>query len=200
VGSADISSVERGISVAQVIARKASFDELTSADGHLFWVESDHDSAGRRLVGWSAETGQREIFPRKVDSALHAYGGGLYALDGSRIWAVDQVSCQIISSDGLASALGSGCDGDVSTGDGHVLFVRDLGVSDALMVVDPSTRAVVEVAQEAFLGSPRFAAGRLAWTQWSAAAMPWDACEVWTARLGPGGQLTQRHVVAGGAN
>jgi hypothetical protein len=82
----------------------------------------------------------------------------------------------------------------------ELLAVREDSTGDALVAVSLASPFAVRVLAEAagFFGSPRPAAGMLAWTWWSARDLPWDACELWVAGYEPGAEIGDPMRVAGG--
>ena len=81
----------------------------------------------------------------------------------------------------------------------------DLQPANTLVAIDLQAapddgRVLVEGSD--FYASPRLSAdgSRLAWLCWNQPNMPWDGCELWTARLDAQGALVDQQLVAGGGD
>jgi dipeptidyl aminopeptidase/acylaminoacyl peptidase len=177
----------------------AGFDWLTSDGSALWWLESQ-PSAGRSVVlHWDAgHLAEYGVTSCSIGSGLHTYGGQPYAVvQPNHLVAVDASTGQII---GLSSDLDDRpVYGDLVRSDRDVLAVRERVDGDDLVVVrlgSPEIRVLLSV--DGFVASPRWTAGRLAWTQWNATVMPWDSCEVWVADYITGGRIERARRVAGG--
>ena len=138
-----------------------------------------------------------------VSNAVHAYGGGAYAVNTDGVWCVAANGLCRLREDGGADALvdESGL-GDLMVGAGELFGVRESAAGDALVVVSlnddqPEPRVLME--SSGFLAAPRPGPGLMAWSSWAAGCMPWDACELWVAAYERGGRLGVPVKLAGGA-
>jgi dipeptidyl aminopeptidase/acylaminoacyl peptidase len=141
-----------------------------------------------------------------VGSTIHAYGGGGYAIDDTRIWYVDRNDPRVHTIDahtnGLAT-LGDHTDaitafGDLTPYHGQLLAVGETGDGDRLVQFGAdgaSTRTLART--EGYFAAPRPHRDRLAWLRWQPDRMPWDATELWVGTLRHG-DLTDAELVAGG--
>jgi dipeptidyl aminopeptidase/acylaminoacyl peptidase len=181
----------------QVVARSRSFDELTGTAGGVSWVETVPET-GRQIVGsWAPDAGVR-LGSLPVGSVIHAYGGGVHAQRPDGAWVVGEDTGRVCDAVTGAPVTGGGyAYGDLAWGAGLLWCVREADDGDELITIDPATSAVSVRYAAPFLASPQAAAGLLAWAQWPAEVMPWDACEVWIGRLGNAG-LDDVERVAGG--
>src|ERR1043166_1558765 len=69
------------------VSYRTSFDELQSVGPSLYWLESG-SGTGSQVAEWSSAAGTK-VWGAPVGSAIHAYGGGSYAVVDGVIWAVD---------------------------------------------------------------------------------------------------------------
>lgn len=182
-----------------VAALGTRFDWLAS-DGTAWWWLEFQPPAGRAVVMRSDITrlSAYRAAVGSIGSGLHTYGGRPYAVvEPGRVVAVDASTGQFV---GLPPGSGDRHGyGDLGQGDGEVLAVRESEAGDDLVAITPDRpgiRLLRSVGR--FIASPRWAAGRLAWTQWDATVMPWDSCEVWIADYTAGGRVVHARRVAGG--
>ncbi|GAB3868279.1 prolyl oligopeptidase family serine peptidase [Dactylosporangium cerinum] len=172
-----------------------SVDWLRYDNGALYWLNSD-----RALVRHRPGAEPVELTPPgfRVGGGVHAYGGGDFTLTHGTVWCAGSDGLYRLNGDRTATLVASGAFGDLCPGDGELLAVREDEHGDALVAI-PLDGGDVRVLAEAagFFGSPRFVAGMLAWTWWSARDMPWGGCEVWVAAY-EDGQIGDPMRVAGG--
>lgn len=174
-----------------------TFDEVTSQNDTIYWIESGSETKPF-LASWSADRGTLARSPGGVGNALHAYGGGAYVSGPDGVFATFETDGQVRdlrTGDALTRRHEHG---DLSWGDGRLLCVRETETGDELVAVDtvlPRSRTLIGAD---FLASPRATTDRLAWVQWAADLMPWDASEVWVAEQRPDGSVRERRRVAGG--
>ncbi|GAA3232380.1 S9 family peptidase [Dactylosporangium siamense] len=172
-----------------------SLDWLRYDDSTLYWLNTD-----RALVRHQPGAEPVELTPPgfRVGGGVHAYGGGDFTVTQGTVWCASADGLYRLNSDNTAVLVAPGAFGDLCPGDGELLAVREDEHGDALVAI-PLDGGDVRVLAEAagFFGSPRFVAGMLAWTWWSARDMPWDGCEVWVAAY-EDGQIGDPMRVAGG--
>jgi dipeptidyl aminopeptidase/acylaminoacyl peptidase len=177
--------------------RLPGYDWLSGTDKGLWWVESTgtlvaFDREARR----AAQQLQRD----GVESGLHAYGGTPYARGSGRaMWCVSASTGHVWLGDNEIVDPG-GVVGDLVAVEQMLLCIRERTEGDEIIAVDGGTGLIRVLHRDhGFLGTPRLAAGRLAWARWSAAAMPWDSCEILCADYEPDGSLGSARQVAGGS-
>jgi dipeptidyl aminopeptidase/acylaminoacyl peptidase len=195
------------LAAADAARAAVNFDELSSADGAVYWLESSPLRQGRTaLMGWNRAEGRRQVTPDEFDVGghVHGYGGGAYAVTPSGAWCVS-------ASDGLTYRFEGGCAyritsedpgssefGDLVAYGDEVLAVREDAEGDALVAFTSAGTERVLTRTAGFLAAPCPAAGRLAWLRWGSDQMPWDGCELWTGSYRPGGRIDDQRRVAGG--
>jgi len=202
-------SEAESLSAGAVAQASVSYDAVTVAAGHVWWLESRPERDGRAvLVRWDDLGGTREVSPPAghIGTDIHAYGGGAYAVAPDGVWCVDptQGLTYTPGHDGreppVASQVPNGSSlGDLQVAAGRLLCVRETPAGDQLLEV---TAGVAEprvlVRTDGFFAAPRAASGRLAWLRWRADRMPWDDSELWVAPYVGGGGLGRAERVAGG--
>jgi fermentation-respiration switch protein FrsA (DUF1100 family) len=173
-----------------------SLDWLRYDDGALYWLRRVDGALVRHQPG--AEPVELTPPGFRVGGGVHAYGGGDFTVVHGAVWCAGGTGLYRLNSDRTATLVAPGAFGDLSPGDGELLAVREDEHGDALVAI-PLDGGDVRVLAEAagFFGAPRFVAGMLAWTWWSARDMPWDGCEVWVAAY-EDGQIGDPMRVAGG--
>lgn len=178
-----------------VAAAAYKLNELSAVNGGLAWLERGPDASARTsVVSWTERGGAVARTPADVNvgSALHGYGGGLYAVAGDVCYAVRSDDSQIVygqTGGPWRAALPSDADaeycyGDLAITDEGLLGVRESSGPDAadaiVMLADGSELVLV---RDDFLAAPTVGpGGRLAWLRWSDDQMPWDATELRVAR------------------
>lgn len=183
-------------SAIEAARRSVGFDGLSAGDGKLYWIASGGDLAEPAIVNWTA--GQvAEALPFAVGNSVHAYGGGSFAVGGGRIWLSSPPEGNVWQAGAAHALLADGDYGDLSIGDGLLLSVRETPAGDHLVAVDIATERVHDLHHAAFLASPRFHAGHLAWIQWAEDTMPWDSSQLFVASF-DGKSLSKPLRVAGG--
>jgi dipeptidyl aminopeptidase/acylaminoacyl peptidase len=180
----------RALSASQVAERKKSFDWLTANSGTLGWVESP--SVVRT---WPAPVDQA-TGALTVGGDVHTYGGGPYVMTDSGLWLVSEADGQVWQpATGRRLTESAYPHADLAWADGLLMCVRETGDGDELVVLDPAGPGERVVHRADFLAAPRLRDGRLAWVQWDADAVPWDASQVWVANFPA---MTDAVLVAGG--
>ncbi|MDP9818492.1 alpha/beta hydrolase family protein [Spirilliplanes yamanashiensis] len=183
----------------------ASYDAVSLARGAAWWLQSLPGDGGRvALIRADLVSGElAEVTPPGADvgSTIHAYGGGAYAVDGSRVWYVDRSDGRIhlldvgagtqVLLDGVAGF------GDLTPDRNGLLAVGETADGDCLVHVGPGASSQVLTCTDGFLAAPRPYGDRLAWLRWERDRMPWDATELWAANR-RNGELAEPVLVAGG--
>jgi dipeptidyl aminopeptidase/acylaminoacyl peptidase len=183
-----------------------------------YWLEARPSEGGRRVLVRSGVDGSIADVtppPYNVRSRVHEYGGGSYVVTGGVV---------VFSnfSDGRLYRLDPGAEAPAAiTPDGpwryadlrpdserrRFLAVREDHSADGQPVaaivavpLDGHDAPSVLVSGPDFLAAPRLApdGGRVAWLEWDHPDMPWDACRLRIATVGPDGSLGESVLVAGG--
>jgi dipeptidyl aminopeptidase/acylaminoacyl peptidase len=179
----------------------------------FYWLQSVPSEGGRMTIMGSDGAGApRALIPApwSVASQVNEYGGGAWAIAADHVWFVngaDQALCRmrggcverIFQADGMAL-------GDLAW-DGprrRILAVaeehRGAG-RQSLVAIGADGRLETLAAGADFYAAPRPSPdGKcLAWLEWSAPAMPWDATRLMRAGVSAAGQIESARQVAGGA-
>ncbi|MFD0404118.1 prolyl oligopeptidase family serine peptidase [Kitasatospora sp. NPDC127116] len=194
---------------AEWVARKhTTYDELTSADGELWWIQSDPDLGGtRRLMRARPQEKAHPQTPPELSLGgwLHAYGGGAYAVTTDRQWIISAEDSKIyeLADVGAPRPIVPADDrflyGDLHLADGNLLAVRGNDHGDEIVKVDTdgqSMRALV--SSSGFLAAPRCRSGLLAYLEWDCDRMPWDSSRLQVTDLPEHGPAPSPKLVAGG--
>jgi dipeptidyl aminopeptidase/acylaminoacyl peptidase len=204
-------SLERlGLEAAHVAHATASYDAVTLARSTAWWLESLPAEGGRTALMASnlSDGGVTEVTPPGADvgSSIHAYGGGAYAIDATRIWYVDRIDDQVhrINAHAQSKATVSSdfesitAYGDLTLYRGQLVAVGETADGDRLVQFDADDGSARTLARtDGFIAAPRPHGDRLAWLCWGADRMPWDGTELRAGSL-RGGELGDAELVAGG--
>ncbi|MFD8703633.1 S9 family peptidase [Kitasatospora sp. NPDC059648] len=189
------------------VARKVvAYDELRSASGSLWWLQSDPDHGGCRRVMRADRSGSAvAVTPPDVSvgGQLHAYGGGAFTVTSEGVWFVGDDGSLLRQAAGrvperIDSVVGSAQYGDLAPAPGGgLLAVRGDDTADEIIAVSRAGHTRVLVRSREFLGSPRLAAGTLAYVEWQREQMPWDSTRLVLADI-RSDTVGPTRVVAGG--
>ncbi|QMU75701.1 S9 family peptidase [Streptacidiphilus sp. PB12-B1b] len=196
------------LDAAWVADKRISVDELGSAEGALWWLQSDSAHAGvTRLMRWTSATGARAATPLSlpVGGWLHAYGGGNHAVDAEGIWVVGAEDSKIHHLDQVSShtrvpaAEDDYLYGDLHAVDGRLLAVRGKDDGDEIIEINPHDRSVrTLVRSPGSLAAPRLHGRALAYLEWDVDSMPWDISRLLLTEYHHDGELGPGKVLAGG--
>lgn len=174
-----------------------AYDSLAASPAGLHWVERV-PTAGHDVVATWSPSGGTVLGSVPVGSAVHAYGGGAFAVTDRGTWVVHETDGQVWhAGSGRRLTASPFPYGGLTGGDGLLLGVRETAAHDQLVALDPAGSGEAVVTEAPFLGSACLDGGRLAWTRWAEGTMPWDGSEVWAAAYARGG-LRDATRVAGG--
>lgn len=184
----------------------------------MYWLESRPAEQGRSTLLRKRSHQVEELLhaPFSVRTRVHEYGGGALAVaDGVVIFCndADQQLYRldtngpaprpqaITAQPGMRFA-----DLQIDARRGRVLCVAERArpghePENLLVEVSLASGEVTELVTGAdFYAFPRLdpQGRRLAYLSWNHPAMPWDACELWVAEIGPDGSVSSAIRVAGG--
>lgn len=186
-------------------------------DGAAWWLETRPQEQGRTvLVRWTPGNGCEDMTPApySVQSKVHEYGGGAFAVHGETAWFVNKHDQRVyaIRADGvraLTAAEPSHRFADLVPDSGRN---RLLCVTEIIDKANKEPRTVlaaidtvggrIDILREGadFYSSPRVSPGngRLAWLEWNHPDMPWDATRLFVAELDANGRPVDAECIAGG--
>ena len=205
------------LSAAHVAAASLALGGLTVDGDEVWWIEGRPAEEGRAvLVRWRSDTGPRDMIapPWNARTRVHEYGGGSLAVAGG-IACFSHLSDQrVYRLDGAnaprpltPSGSWRYADGVIDPRRGALIAVGEEHRDDqeprnCLVRIDLDGRdaPVVLASGHDFYAAPRLSAdgGSLAWSAWRHPDMPWDASELWTARVDEAGGLHEARLIAGG--
>ena len=191
-----------------VARQKVSLDELTAAEGALWWLQGWPRDGITRLMRQVGRDAPAPVTPRgfSVGGWLHGYGGGSYAVHGDACWVISGKDSGLYRLDMATGALdpvlagGGFLYGDLCACPLGVLAVRGSEDRDELILVDHQGKQAQSLVKSAgFLAAPCPGEGRLAFLEWDADQMPWDGSRLQVAWLAADGSVARSVVIAGGA-
>lgn len=196
------------------------FSELQSDQGRIYWRQLLADQDGRYSVFTIENSRALDLLPAGMSarSRVHEYGGGSYTVrDGVLFFAndSDQRLYRLARGTRLAPITPETdaphsqryADFRVSPDGSNIVSVRERHLPEGevineLVILDPASSSVPRVVAEGrdFYSNPRWSPDgiRLSWLCWDHPHMPWDQCELWSARV-ENGALGQAELLAGGA-
>ncbi len=197
-----------------IVAGSRSFDDVR-CDGERLIVTELRPSEGGRyaLVQLDAEGQRHELLPMPYNarSRVHEYGGGAVCAEHGRLFFVNFKDQQWyeLSADAVrpVTALPGQrfADAVYDLERGRLLCIAEehaeSGVHNRLVAIDVESGQLQVLVEGAdFYASPRLSPdGRqLCWLAWQHPDMPWDATELWHARLDAQGCLLEVQQIAGG--
>jgi len=180
------------------------------------WLEGRPGEQGRSVVVAVEPDGHmHDLLPAgcSVRSSVNEYGGGAWAVHGTRLWFVSAAEHTLYRSDehGLHRVCSSD---DADFGDlvidarrQRILCVRELrgeaGISQQLVAIgmDDGKLCVLAEGQDFYSNAcPAPDGSQLAWLSWNSPDMPWDSTRLWLARLDEAGIPGTPCCVAGGTD
>jgi dipeptidyl aminopeptidase/acylaminoacyl peptidase len=210
------------ITSALLTSSGIGFSELQFSNGHLYWLESRPDEAGRVAIIRCAPSGSPVDVLAPAFNArtrVHEYGGGAYFLHqdtiffsnfkDQRLYRLDPDSepSPITPEPQLPGSLRY-ADGRVTPDGKLIVCVRERHesghepVNELVALPSDGSRGPQIIASGYdFYSFPRISGDgrRLAWTCWRHPQMPWDGTELWVADLSPDESVSNSRRVAGSA-
>jgi dipeptidyl aminopeptidase/acylaminoacyl peptidase len=190
--------------------------EQTGVDGaDVTWIEGRPAEGGRCvLVRRGADGVARDVTPAPWNVRTRAieYGGASYVCDRGTVWFTHYADGRLYRMDPGAAPRALTPDVAVRYADpvlartsGRLIAVQEDHRAGGepvhtLVAIDPGTGAVRELARGAdFYAYPRLSPDekQLAWITWAHPDMPWDATQLWVARVTDDGALADARCVAG---
>jgi dipeptidyl aminopeptidase/acylaminoacyl peptidase len=191
-------------------------------DGSAWWLEGRPAENGRVVLMCAAPGEEpRDVTPDSfnVRTAVHEYGGGAYCVhrgtiffssyEDQRLYRLEPGGDPAAITPDVPEKRHRYADGRVTPEGGSWIGVRERhgesgrpqDVVNELVAVpaDGSAEPIVLVGGRDFYSSPRISPDgtRLAFLAWDLPWMPWDGCELFTARLAPDGAVTEIEHIAG---
>jgi len=212
------------ITSALLTSSGITFSEPEFSNGHVYWLESRPDEAGRVVVVRCAADGNdgkpADVLPQGFNARTraHEYGGGAYFVHhdvlffsnfrDQRLYRQDPGDApRPITPDPSSPASLRYADGRVTPDGKTIICIRERHEEDREAInevvavpADGSAEANVILSGYDFYSFPRISPdGRhLAWTCWKHPQMPWDGTELWVGDLAPSGAVSNARHVAGG--
>jgi dipeptidyl aminopeptidase/acylaminoacyl peptidase len=205
-----------------MVGGAVSIAEVVPDGDDTWWAEMRPDEGGRTALVRHRDGGTAEVTPpdANVRTSVHEYGGGAW-------WASDGVAYYVEFGDQRLRRLEPGGEPQLLTpepavprGDRYAdgrptpdgrwfVCVRERhGVPDrtealnevVAVATDGSGEVRVLATGADFYASPRVSPDgtRIVWIQWMHPNMPWDATELWIARLDDGDASQARRLVGNG--
>jgi dipeptidyl aminopeptidase/acylaminoacyl peptidase len=197
------------VSAADVVAGASVPTAVTTSNGIVWWSETRPDEAGREaIVRRDGDGSLHEVLPPQFNARtrVHEYGGAAWWVHDETVYAARWSDQRLYRVDaGSAPApitpvpptdnAWRYADGDVTPDGRWVVCVRErhegpdvsTDVHNEIVAVpaDGSSPPLVLFGDTDFVSAPRVSRdGRqLAWLAWNHPNMPWDATQLWVARL-----------------
>jgi dipeptidyl aminopeptidase/acylaminoacyl peptidase len=202
-----------------IVGQSIALSDVLVDGKEVYWIEGRPAEAGRAVLVAALPGGATlDVVPAPYNcrSRVHEYGGGAVTVDARTVIFAnfaDQRLYRIGPGETMPRPLTP--EGAMRYADGVVDRRRGLWIGVREDHGDPAREAVnsivaidlaaggpgrVLVEGSDFYSFPRLSPDctRLAWTSWNHPDMPWVGSELWTARLGPDGGLSDAALVAGG--
>lgn len=204
------------ITAALVAGKSLRLGQPQLHRGAAYWTETRPDEKGRTaLVRWTESTGCVDLVPEpySVQSRVHEYGGGAFAVHDDMAWFVNKHDqCIYVVQDENLRRLtepSMRCFADLSFDSERrrllaVCEDHDPAFTEAhttLVAIDCADGHVVTLREGCdFYSSPRLSPSeqKLAWLEWNHPDMPWDATRLVIATLDGSGAIDEAMCVAGG--
>src|SRR5262245_40441772 len=208
------------ISTGLLTSSGIGFSELHFSKGHLYWLESRPDEAGRVVIVRCSPSGTPSDAIEQGFNArtrVHEYGGGAYFVHNDSIFFSNFKDQRFwrqapggvpspITPDPPSPAGFRYADGRVTTDGKTIICVRERHEEGRELVneivaipVTGSAPPTVILNGYDFYSFPRISPDgkRLAWTCWRHPQMPWDGTELWVGDLNSEATISKAGRVAG---
>lgn len=208
------------LSAARVASGRATPRAPISLEGRWYWLQDEPAEGGRTGIRADDSHGGQPLLtaPASVRGRVNEYGGGAMTVGSGRLWFIDDAARELRSlAPGAVEPVALRPLGEAQLGgllfDPHrrrLLAVRERpGAHEALteVIVLPGEAGGAPVATlPALLSGHDFYSSlrlrgdgeALLWLAWNHPNMPWDATELWWARLDEQGRPVQPQRLAGG--
>ena len=217
------------LAARQVVGRSPVLKEPKLVGSRLFWLEQRPSEQGRTTLLMRPGVGEPpiELTPNPADlrSRVHAYGGGVYAVEGDTLvylddrdrclWSLELPATTAAASEPAALPAAQPrrlcepadpgpprafADGLIDPRLGRWIGVMEQDGRDQLVAV-PLAGGEPQLlhAPADFCGYAVLAPGgrQLAWVEWQQPYMPWERSQLWLGQLDDDGRLRQARVIAG---
>lgn len=199
------------LSIDDVLTANDGMHQVRAVGDDVYWLANIASENGRGTIMRVRGGEISELTPdANVRARVNEYGGGTYDVNEHALAYSDDLTKTIYLAphEGATRTLTSGDErlryaGLRLASDINALFaVREDHRSDGEPITtlvrlsldssNPDGGEVIASGAD-FYARPAYVRGRIAWAQWNHPNMPWDSCEIWTARVGEPGRK-----VAGG--
>lgn len=186
----------------------------------IYWIEMRPTEGGRNIIVRRNSAGAvHDLTPKRFNARtrVHEYGGGDYTVNRGRVYfsnfSDQRLYVQEPGQEPKAITPGVSmryADMVMDEARQRLICVREdhtrsgVEAANALVSLNLDSNedeGIVLASGNDFYSSPKISrdGSRLAWLTWNHPNMPWDGCELWTARLDERGLLSDAKKVAGGA-
>jgi len=206
------------ISADLVVGGGVKLSQVTLLGGHLYWVESRPEEAGRCVLMRRTREGRIEDItpdPFSVRSRVHEYGGGAYLVGEEFVVFSNDSDQRLYRQEFGGEPVALTPEGPYRYADGVLDATRGRVISicedhseglaepvNSIVSVDLNSGQVstLETGYD-FYASPRIGPSdsQLAWLCWNHPNMPWDGTELRISEFDNEGGLEGPELVAGGA-
>jgi len=214
-------NAQPGVWSSPISAREAAAGRLRIGDvqldgGDVYWIEGRPAEGGRCVIVREHDGVATDLIgaPFSARSRVHEYGGGAMRAHGAAVFFSNAGDARVYrvgleAPEPLTPAIGDVRYADFEVDQAReriVCIVEDHRgasvVNDIRTIPLAGGDPVSIVAGNDFYSTPRISrdGASLAWLTWNYPNMPWDGCELWTARLDATGLPRDARLVAGGAD
>ena len=209
------------INSALLTSSGIGFSEVQFSNGHVYWLESRPDEAGRVTVVCSSPDGKTsDAIPQAFNARTraHEYGGGAYFVHNGTVFFSNFKDQRLYRQEPTGAPVAITPDppsqGSLRYADGRrmpdgktIICVRERheegreAINEIVAVPADGSAARVILSGHDFYSFPRISPDgkRLAWTCWRHPQMPWDGTELWVGDLSADGSVKNTKHVAGSA-
>jgi dipeptidyl aminopeptidase/acylaminoacyl peptidase len=192
-----------------------SFQELCVEGNDIYWLESRPKEQGRvALVHQRSGKEPRDLIPSiSIRTRVHEYGGGSFTVHNGLIYFIDSKDQSLyrVRPEGKPEPLTEAgnrrfADFAVAPNEKFLFCVCEEHCENGQVInslvsigLDGEKRVTTIASGHDFYSSPRISpdGSFLAWITWDHPNMPWDATQLWSARINDHGLLEEIILVAG---